>query len=212
MKLLGARRIYASPSPQLIQALAYRGLIMFRPEIPTYQPNLYAITPPGRKAQRMGLETYLAHEEEIEGEGWPIEFNWSLIDDETEHVARSLFQNGHHAEAVSACAKHINTIVKAAFRIATGMEGDGAGLMSKALGISTGTGKAAVQLNDLLTETDRNVQEGYMHLCMGIMKAARNPLAHENVWMSANEAWQIITICSHITLVLKAARRQRTAG
>jgi uncharacterized protein (TIGR02391 family) len=39
--------------------------------------------------------------------------------------------------------------------------------------------KGPLKLNTQRTETERNEQEGLMHLCMGLMRAIRNPESHE---------------------------------
>jgi uncharacterized protein (TIGR02391 family) len=195
MHHLGARGIYETPNIVLVQSLARRGLVEFRDQRRPDEPKLYGITPPGRKAQRLGLGLYLNHEREIEGASLPSRFNWQLIHDETRRVSESLFRSGHYAEAVVAATKQINAIVKAKYFMATGKEDDGASLMSKAFGLDSITMQSFIRINDLSSESKRNAQLGYMHLCMGVMKAFRNPLAHENLAMMEEEAWEIINIC-----------------
>ena len=39
--------------------------------------------------------------------------------------------------------------------------------------------KGPLKINTQCTETERNEQEGIMHLCIGLMRAIRNPEAHE---------------------------------
>ncbi len=50
----------------------------------------------------------------------------------------------------------------------------GVSLMSKAFSLS-----GTLKLNAQITETERNEQEGIMHLSRGIMGAIRNPQSHE---------------------------------
>ena len=50
----------------------------------------------------------------------------------------------------------------------------GSDLMGAALSM-----RGSLKLNKQMTETDRNEQEGIMHLGMGVMRAIRNPKGHE---------------------------------
>ena len=54
------------------------------------------------------------------------------------------------------------------------MEKHGSELMSAALSL-----KGPLKLNSQRTETEKNEQEGIMHVCMGLMRAIRNPESHE---------------------------------
>lgn len=84
--------------------------------------------------------------------------------------ARLLFCEGRYFHAVFESCKAFDKYV----RDKSGLEKHGSELMSTALSL-----KGPLKLNTQQTETERNEQEGIMHLCMGLMRAIRNPESHE---------------------------------
>ena len=105
----------------------------------------------------------------------PIQENEKIFDERQFHSkiiqhARKLFIEGNYFHAVFECCKVYNKEVREKSRI----EDDGASLMSKAFSLS-----GPLKLNTQRTDTERNEQEGIMHLSRGIMSAIRNPQAHE---------------------------------
>ena len=83
---------------------------------------------------------------------------------------RSLFKEQHYFHAVSECCKAFDKYVSEKSKISKrGIE-----LMSAALSLN-----GTLKLNKQETETEKNEQEGTMHLCFGLMKAIRNPTGHE---------------------------------
>jgi uncharacterized protein (TIGR02391 family) len=83
----------------------------------------------------------------------------------------SLFISKHYSEAIFEGYKLLGKAV----RDKSGLTGDGKSLMSDAFSIRN----PVIILNNLQSETDRNEQEGFMHLFMGAMQGIRNPEAHE---------------------------------
>jgi uncharacterized protein (TIGR02391 family) len=84
--------------------------------------------------------------------------------------ARPLFIEGKNFHAVFECCKAFEKYVREKSRI----NKHGAELTGAALSL-----KGSLKINTQRTETERNEQEGVMHLCMGLMRAVRNPEAHE---------------------------------
>jgi len=84
--------------------------------------------------------------------------------------ARLLFLEGRHFHAVFECCKAFGKYVQEKSEV----DKHGSELMSAALSL-----KGPLKLNSQQTETQRNEQEGLMHLCMGLMRAIRNPESHE---------------------------------
>lgn len=89
---------------------------------------------------------------------------------EVEKHGRLLFLEGRHFHAVFECCKAFDKYVQEKSRL----NKHGSELMSAAL-----CTKGPLKLNSQQTETERNEQEGIMHLCMGLMRAIRNPESHE---------------------------------
>ncbi|HJH27942.1 MAG TPA: TIGR02391 family protein [Methanophagales archaeon] len=84
--------------------------------------------------------------------------------------ARLLFLEGKHFHAVFECCKAFDKYVQEKSEI----NKHGTDLMGAALSL-----KGTLKLNSQRTETERNEQEGIMHLCMGLVRAIRNPESHE---------------------------------
>lgn len=89
---------------------------------------------------------------------------------EVKKHARLLFIENRHFHAVFECCKAFNKYVREKSKL----DKHGSDLMSVALSL-----KGSLKLNTQQTETERNEQEGIMHLCMGLMRAIRNPESHE---------------------------------
>lgn len=83
---------------------------------------------------------------------------------------RLLFVERRHFHAVFECCKAFDKYVREKSKI----DKSGTELMGAALSL-----KGTLKLNTLRTESERNEQEGVMHLCMGLMRAIRNPESHE---------------------------------
>jgi len=84
--------------------------------------------------------------------------------------ARPLFVEGKHFYAVFECCKAFDKYI----REKSGINKHGVELMGAALSL-----KGPLKIHTQPTETERNEQEGVKHLCMGLMRAIRNPEAHE---------------------------------
>jgi len=97
-------------------------------------------------------------------------FNSRRFHPEVVKHARLLFLEGHHFHAVFECCKAFDKYVREKSKI----DKHGFKLMSAALSLT-----GSLKLNRQQAETERNEQEGLMHLCMGLMKAIRNPEGHE---------------------------------
>ncbi len=101
--------------------------------------------------------------------------NAKIFDDRRFHGkinqhARKLFIEGNYFHAVFECCKVYDKEVQSKSQ----MTEYGARLMEAALSM-TGT----VKLNTQKSRTEINEQEGIMHLSIGLMRAIRNPQAHE---------------------------------
>ncbi|MBA7564548.1 hypothetical protein ES708_06211 [subsurface metagenome] len=88
-------------------------------------------------------------------------------------ASKSLFRDGHYASAILEAYKAVNNFVKKKTNLAL----DGKALMSKVFSEDV----PVIKLNELLTQSDRDEQEGFKFLFMGAMVGIRNPKAHDNV-------------------------------
>ena len=71
-------------------------------------------------------------------------------------------------------------------------EADGAGLMTSAFS----PGNPIIRLTPLESDTDRNIQQGYMQIFAGAMAGIRNPKAHGNLNPDARKALHLISLAS----------------
>lgn len=101
--------------------------------------------------------------------------NEKIFDDRHFHTkinqhARKLFIEGNYFHAVFECCKVYDKDVQEKSQ----SDEYGSHLMEKVLALS-----GNVKLNAQQTRTEKNEQEGVMHLSVGLMRAIRNPQAHE---------------------------------
>lgn len=127
---------------------------------------------------------------------------WDLIHPEVTRVARSRFESGHYADSVEAALKEVNSVVKRKVKDATGQEPDGNRLMERAFSSTS----PVIELDDLSTESGKNIQSGYQRLFSGAMIGVRNPQAHENVVIDANRAMHFLFLASLLMHKLDEAK------
>ena len=117
---------------------------------------------------------------------------WSDIHPKITAVSKSRYESNHYADAVESALKEINSIIKEIAKRKTGSELDGANLMRTAFTPNN----PIIVLDDLSTETGRNVQQGYMEIFAGAMTGIRNPKAHDNLNITENRAKHFIYLSS----------------
>lgn len=90
-------------------------------------------------------------------------------------VSGRLYTDGHYSQAIFEAFKAVNNYVKEKSGL---INHDGKDLMSQAFKISS----PKLRWSKILTESERNEQEGFMFLYMGAMVGIRNPKAHEEIF------------------------------
>jgi len=118
-------------------------------------------------------------------------------------VSKNRFETGEFADAALAAFREVNTIVKAKVESISGEEYDGNNLMNHAFSV----GNPIIELSDLIGESKRNVQQGFMQIFAGAMSAIRNPKAHENLILSPEKAIHFIFLASLLMMKLDDAER-----
>jgi uncharacterized protein (TIGR02391 family) len=88
-------------------------------------------------------------------------------------ASRPLFKDGYYAQAIFEAFKAVNNFVKEKAVLSL----DGKALMSKVFSEDA----PIIKLNELLTQSDKDEQEGFKFLFMGAMVGIRNPKAHDSV-------------------------------
>jgi uncharacterized protein (TIGR02391 family) len=104
-------------------------------------------------------------------------------------VATDLYLNGHHNEAVFNASKALVNLVK---ERSGRYDLDGAPLMLTVFSKNA----PVLAFNDLVDQTDRDEQEGMMHLYAGAVLAIRNPGGHDFPEESPDRALELIAFLS----------------
>lgn len=126
---------------------------------------------------------------------------WSLLHPRVSRLAKTRFDNGLYADAVSTCLREINEIIKNYVRQAINQELDGAPLMTRTFSASN----PIIELADLSTENGRKIQLGYMKIFEGAMIGIRNPKAHINLYPDENKTIHLLYLSSFMFLKLEEA-------
>jgi len=127
---------------------------------------------------------------------------WSLIHPKIVEAAKSLFEGKHYSSAVFEAFKEVNETVKGQVKRRTNVEYDGSKLMTQAFSLDN----PILELEDLTTESGRNVQKGYMQLFLGSMLAVRNPLAHGKAMTDRDQALHFLFLASLLMNKIGAAK------
>jgi len=131
-------------------------------------------------------------------------YDWDLIHPIINRVARSRFESQHFADAVEASFKEVNNIIKKQYYSKSNEEEDGDKLMRKAFSTSQNNNFTPIfPLADNSNESGRSIQQGYMDIFAGSMKGIRNPKAHSNITIGADEAWEKLVLASHLIKTYK---------
>ena len=110
-------------------------------------------------------------------------------------VSKSLFETRHYSQAIFEAFKAVNNFVKQK----SGLPLDGKDLMSKAFNED----KPIIKLNELLTPSDHDEQEGFRFLFMGAMVGIRNPKAHDNIVQT--DPYRTLEYLSFASLLMRRA-------
>lgn len=119
---------------------------------------------------------------------------WSLIHPQIAKVSKKLYLDGHYANAAEDAFIEINVRVKGLFQIINPNDKapDGDGAMTTVFS----TNNPLVEFCDTSSDTGKNVQKGFMQMLAGAMSALRNPKAHENIMLSADDAMRRLMFAS----------------
>ncbi len=109
---------------------------------------------------------------------------WSELHPVIVRTAKPRYEAQNFADAVEAALKEVNSMIQEHVKRKTGKELDGASLMQTAFSPSA----PIIVLDDLSTESGKNVQQGYMQIYAGAMIGIRNPKAHANITIDAKRA------------------------
>lgn len=116
-------------------------------------------------------------------------------------ASKSLFETGHYAQAIFEAFKAVNNFLKEK----TVLSLDGKALMSKVFNENA----PIIRLNELLSQSDRDEQEGFKFLFMGAMVGIRNPKAHDNVVQT--DPYRTLEYLGFASLLMKRVEEGKVA-
>lgn len=128
----------------------------------------------------------------VEASSSSIQWFWGILHARIRALAQPRFEAGFFGDAVEASFKEVNDTMKRIVIEVDGRELDGASLMTTALSVQN----PIVRLSMLESETDRNIQQGYMQIFAGSMTGIRNPKAHGNLTPDSSKALHLIALAS----------------
>ncbi len=128
---------------------------------------------------------------------------WSLVHPKISEVSKSLYLDGYYANAAEDAFIEINSRVKELFKIIT--QNDKVPDGDTAMTTVFSTNNPLVEFCDNSTETGKNVQKGFMQMLAGAMSALRNPKAHENIKLSADDAMRRLMFASMLMFKIDEA-------
>ncbi len=129
---------------------------------------------------------------DIDAAPTPTDWFWELVHPRICALAKPRYDAGFFGDAVEATFKEINDTVKRIHLEVTGNEADGSGLMTSAFSPAN----PSIRLNKQGTESERNIQQGYMQIFAGSMTGIRNPKAHANLNPDSRKALHLISLAS----------------
>lgn len=119
---------------------------------------------------------------------------WHLIHPRIAQVSKQLYIDGHFANAACDAFIEINDRVKKLYALLRPNEEipDGTKLMTTAFSDKN----PVIEFCERNDDTGRNTQLGYMNMLSGAMSALRNPKAHANIKISAEDAMRRLMFAS----------------
>jgi uncharacterized protein (TIGR02391 family) len=126
-----------------------------------------------------------------------------LINDRIKAISKSRFESGHYADSVEAAFKEVNSRVKKTVKDTIGKELDGAALMKTAFSVNN----PLIKLDDISTESGKNIQLGFMELFSGAMIGIRNPKAHANIVITKEYAIHLLFVASLLMFKIDEAEK-----
>ena len=120
-------------------------------------------------------------------------------------ISKRLYLDGHCSDAACDAFIEINDRVKKLFSIVHPQEKtpDGDTVMKTVFSAKT----PIIEICDQSNDTGFNIQKGYMEMLSGAMSALRNPKAHANITISADESMRQLVFASMLMYKIDEAVR-----
>lgn len=116
-------------------------------------------------------------------------------------AASELYVDGHYSNAIEDAVKALNNLV----RLKSGLELDGDKLMTMAFSAE----KPRICFNDMIDQSDKDEQRGFMMMFAGAVAGLRNPRAHKLIKDDAERALEFIAYISLLAKILGDAKKMK---
>ncbi len=118
-------------------------------------------------------------------------------------VSTQKFRDGYYSDSVESAFKEICVAVKDKVQSRLDRELDGQPLMQR---VFSPDNPILLVEDNIITQTNKDTQKGYMMMFSGAMSAIRNPKAHENMTISKEDAIRKLMFASMLMYKLDAAQ------
>lgn len=134
---------------------------------------------------------------------------WEFIHPEIIRVSQKLYMDGHFANAACDAFIEINDRIKKIFAmLRPGIQiPDGVAAVQTVFSLNS----PILEICDLANESGKNIQKGYMEMMAGAMSALRNPKAHENISITAEDAMRRLIFASMLMYKIDEALKRMDA-
>jgi len=128
---------------------------------------------------------------------------WSIMHPVVVEVAKQRVLRGFYADAVEAAFKEINVRVKTQANGFVDESKDGASLMQKVFSPE----KPIIDFRKDTSQSEKDVQQGYMFMFSGAMSGIRNPKAHANEHIEIDDAYRKLAFASMLMYKLDEGKK-----
>lgn len=101
---------------------------------------------------------------------------WQVINPKVRDKCKKLFDENNFSQSIELGCKIINNQIKEIHKQSTSQDKDGKGLMMAAL-----SQNGSIKFNNNSSESEKDEQEGFMHIYAGLMQGIRNPKIHDEI-------------------------------
>ena len=122
------------------------------------------------------------------------------LHEEIREASSKLFLNSHYDQAIFAAFKKVNNLVK---KKSKQFSKDGKDLML----FTFNRNQPILKINNLVTTSEKNEQEGFMHIFAGSMQGIRNPQGHDD--KIDENPWNAIELLCLASLLVKKLEKSK---
>lgn len=123
---------------------------------------------------------------------------YKIIDKSLKESINRNYELENYTGSITDAIIHLSEVI----RDKTGLEGDGASLIGSAFGGQP----PKIKLNNLQTESEKNIQRGIQDILRGIYTGIRNPRSHDKVSDSKDDADSIILFINYLLKLIDKSR------